>query len=273
MLVVAIIAAVGGVMVFYKTIVSPPSYLEFENQYVASINKDIAEVKNAKTDAAIDSIYKTITHMIDFQVQNAKITKRESDELLESFVTQYVPVYVASCNSKFGKSVWNEGELKKMRAHVKELHSLHTSDHKIIIEGEANASLNEINNVIVHYYEAKAVSYVGGYNGLESARQQIASARKYAHMDPINNCTELVNKLNTVAARLEQAHFAYLSSLVERLRPYYNYSQSDYDNLALSIIAKIEEYSKNAESVYGRKSNVESLNSLAGDYYGKATFN
>ena len=73
-------------------------------------------------------------------------------------------------------------------------------------------------------------------------------------------------------SRLEQAHYAYLASQVERLRPYYNYSQTEYDNLALSISDKLEEYKNHARSVYGKASNISDLESRAGNYYSNASF-
>lgn len=273
LLVVAILFAVGGVMAYYKTIVSPPSKLEFKNQYVNSDKKDISKVKSAKTDFALDSAYVAITHELDLQLANSFLTEQERDELLELFATQYIPAYVSACNSKFCKSVWHEGELQKINSRISELQGLVTTDKKIIIQGEANKSLNEVHNVIVSYYEAKRVASAGGYNGLQVAKEIIAAARRYASMSPINNCSDLVSRLNSVSTRLEQAHYSYLASQVERLRPYYNYSQAEYDDIALSISEKLEEYKINAKSTYGRVSDISLLENRAGSYYSNATFN
>ena len=272
LLVVAILLAVGGVMAYYKTIVSPPSKLEFKNQYVNSDKKDISQIKSANTDLALDSFYVAITHELDLQLANSFLTNQERNELLELFATQYIPVYVSACNSKFSKSVWNEGELQKINTRISELQGLTTTENKVVVQGEANASLNEVHNVIVAYYEAKRAASAGGYNGIQAAKQKIATAKRYASMSPINNCTDLVSRLNSVSARLEQAHYSYLVGQVERLRPYYNYSQTEYDNVALSIAEKLEEYKNNAKSTYGRVSDISSLESRAGSYYSNATF-
>lgn len=273
LLVVAILLAVGGVMAYYKTRVSPPRILEFKNQYVNSDKKDITMVKSAKTDFALDSIYVAITHELDLQLADSFISNKEKDELLELFATQYVPTFVSVCNSKFSKSVWNEGELQKINTRISELQGLITTENKIVVNGEANTSLNHVHNVIVAYYEAKKAASVGGYEGIQAAKQKIATAKKYALMSPINNCTDLVSRLNSVSSRLEQAHYSYLAGQVERLRPYYNYSQTEYDNLSLSILEKLDEYIKNAKSTYGRESDISSLKSRAGSYYSNATFN
>lgn len=272
LLVVAIILAVGGVMAYYKTIVSPPGKLEFKNQYVNSDKKDISQVKSAKTDLTLDSFYVAITHELDLQLANYFLTNQERNELLELFATQYVPTFVSVCNSKFSRSVWNEGELQKINTRISELKGLVTTEKKIVIQGEANSSLNEVHNVIVAYYEAKRIASVGGYNGIQPAKQKIATAKKYASMSPINNCTELVSRLNSVSTRLEQAHYSYLAGQVERLRHYYNYSQTEYDNLALSISDKLEEYKNHARNVYGKASNISDLEARAGNYYSNASF-
>lgn len=272
LLVVAILLAVGGVMVYYKTIVSPPGKLEFSNQFVNAVKKEIAKVKLANTNIALDTTYIGIIHELDFLLSNSFLSEQERNELLQSFATQYVPIYVSSCNLKFSESVWNESELQKINARISELQALQTTDRKTIIQGDANAALNEVHNVIVNYYEAKKAASTSGYDGLESAKQRIAVAKRYASMSPLNNCSDLVSRLNSVSVRLEQAHYAYLSSLVEQLRPYYKYNQSEYDNLALSVSDKLEEYKNHARNVYGVVSNISELESRAGNYYSNAYF-
>lgn len=272
LLVVAILLAVGGVMAYYKTIVTPPGKLVFKNQHLVSNKNDISKIKSVSSDLALDTAFTMITHELDFQLANSYITSQERTELLESFATQYVPVYVSACKNKFSKSVWNENELQQMKSRISDLQTLKTTDNKVIIQGNANSSLKEVWNVIANYYDAKRAACASGYNGLQSAKQRIANAKKYATMSPLNNCSNLVSRLNSVAARLEQAHYSYIAGQVERLRPYYNYSQSEYDNLALSISDKLDEYKKNARRIYGRTSDISSLESRAGNYYSNASF-
>ena len=83
LLVVAILLAVGGVMAYYKTIVSPPGKLVFNNQYINSDKKNISLVKSANTDSAMDSVYVAITHELDLQLANSFLTNQERDELLQ----------------------------------------------------------------------------------------------------------------------------------------------------------------------------------------------
>ena len=266
LLVVAILLAVGGVMAYYITMVSPPGMLEFKNQFVNSDKNDIAKIKSATTDFVLDSVYVAITHELDLQLSNSFLTNQERDELLELFATQYVSTYVSACNSKFSKSLWYVGDLQKMNARISELQRLVTTNNIIVIQGDANTSLSEIRNVIAAYYEAQKAASAEGYNGLQAAKQRIATAKRYASMSPLKNCTDLVSRLNAVPTRLEQAHFSYLAAQVERLRLSYNYSKAEYDNLVRSVTQQIKEYKNNAKSTYGRVSNISSLESRAGSY-------
>lgn len=272
LLVVATLLAVGGVMAYYKTIVSPPGKLKFSNQYVNAVKKDIEKVTSANTDTALDKTFKGITYELNLLHSNSFLSDQERNELMEAFAVQYVPAYVSFCHDKFSNPVWNEGELKKMKERISKLQTLRTTDKKIIIQGEAEASLKGVSHVIVNYYAAKAAASASGYKGLESAKQRIALANHYASMSPINNCRDLVSRLKSVSSRLEQAHYAYLLSQVERLRPYYLYGESEYYTLASSVSDKLEEYKKNARRVYGRASDISSLENKAGNYYSNASF-
>ncbi len=267
LLVIAIVLAFGGVMAYYKTIVSPPGKLEFKNQYVLSAKRDISKVKSANTDLALDSVFNAVPDIIDFQFANTVLSDQERDELVESFAAQYVPAFVAACNSKFSQSYWDESKLRAINARISQLQQLRSTDQRIVVQGEANASLNEVKNVIVNYYDANRAAFANSYCGVQSAKERIARARRYANMPPINNCIDLVNRLNSVASRLEQAHYAYLSNQVELLNQNLSLEQTEFDNLALSISAKIDEYKEKAKGAYGHVSDVSGLESRAAYYY------
>lgn len=273
LLVAAVLLGISGVMAYYKTIVSPPGKLTFKNQYANTAKSDIARMKSLDTDFARDSAFFAITHKLDWLLANSLLSPAERDNLTEAFATQYIPTYVSACNQKFDSSVWNEDELTKMDARVSELKSLQATNGSPIVKDEANASLSGIHDVIANYYEAKGASFVNGYDGLASAKQKIAEARRYAAMSPINNCSDLLSRLKSVPARLEQAHYAYLADQVECLRYYYNYSQIEYANLAVGIWNELQEYRDQAKGVYGQVSDLDELNGRAAEYYRNARFN
>lgn len=273
LLAVAMLLAVTGVMAYYRTQVAPPKEMAIADRFYKSATEDIDRVNDKTADINLDSVFVAITHKLDFQMASSLLTKEQRDSLMRNFVNYYAERYALYCNDEFGKSVWNEATLQNMKSHTAALLALRTTGGKPCIGSEQSKDVARIQGIVANYYAAKAVSAAGGYQGLASARARIAAARRYAAMSPINNCVALRSQLQSVATRLEQAHFAYLSAQVERLRNYYNYNETSYDNLALSISEKLEEYKNNARSVYGRVSNVAALEDRAGNYYSNASFN
>lgn len=227
---------------------------------------------NLSTTSELDSSFVATTHEINFMWKDTLLQSTERNELLESFAVQYIPKFVKDCNGKFAATDWSDIVLKQMSKKITQLRSLKTTDGTYVVGGEANTSLEKVQNTISNYYAAKAVVSNTGYTGLSSAKIKIATAKNYASMSPLNNCVSLVNMLNSVPRRLEQSHFAYLVGQVNRLRNYYNYSQSSYDDLALSISEKLDEYKKNARKVYGCMSDIASLEQRAGELYSNAHF-
>ena len=265
LLVVATILAVGGVMIFYKTIVSPPGKLEFKNQYVQSAKNDIAAITSANSIAEFDSVFVAITHELEFQYSGSLLSSNEKNELLDDFAKQYVEAYVQMCDSKFSKSTWNENEMGAISSQISKLQSLKNTDGANVIRGDLNASLNEVSNVVRDYFAAKKVAIVSGYHGLQSAKRKIADSKRYLNTYPINNCSELVSRLQSLPSRLEQAHYNYLESQVEKLR-YFGNSYQDRQFM-YELFDEIKEYKQGAFSVYGTNRSLDELEERANRYY------
>ncbi len=262
LLLLGVVLALIGVLAYEKTKVSPPKAVKFKNQYVESINKDLSLIKNAWTIDEIDTLYTKIAHEINFQWKDTLISDKEHDELLDTLVKHYVSIYSNFCDNIFQQSVWNENLLKRINVDISDVYSLKDSKGSVIITKAENAqfdsSLKNVKKVIRDYYDAKAAAFVGGYNGLLSAKSKIAAAKRYKNMTPINNCTALIERLKSVQTRLEQAHYLYLARKVAN----YNRNHSSlYTNESLrrNINAEILEYKYNAKNVYGRISDVSLL--------------
>jgi len=260
---VAVLAAVVGVMSYYRTVVSPPGKLVLKNQYINAVKEDIDSIKYANVELTLDNAYVSIIHDIDFMLVNSYITEQERDELLESFSTHYIPQYVAYCKTQFANSIWSEPELQRQSNRITELQSLVTTDGKKVVGGNGYASLNWVHGVIKSYYAAKSIAIVKGYNGISAAKIKINTAKNYANMSPLNNCRQLVDALNDVPYRLEKVHYAYLIGQVERLRYWRNYTEDEYDEVADYVFDKLKEYEDNANSVYGCSSNIKELKQRA----------
>lgn len=262
-LAVAILVAVGLVMFYIKTKVSPPARLEFSNHYVNHVNKDIENIKFANTSWGFDSIYIKITHELDFFFSNSLLSSQERDELVSNFVKEYVPTYKLFCDSKFSDSVWNEKELMGMKTRVNEIKALKTTDGKIVIQGYDEISLDRISKVIRDYYDAKNIASSTKYNSINDAKEKIRKAENYANEQPINNCVELVKKLKDLPSKINSSHFEFLEKEVQKLSDDYP-SWEDYREFERKVLNEIEKYEVNAKSVYGTNYKTDSIRTSAG---------
>lgn len=270
MLVAAIVLAVGGVMVYYKTKVSPPRKIAFDNPHFLSDQNDLPKVFLAESAYELDTIYVKLTHGLDFQLANSFLSPQERDGLLVSFVHRYVSAYVDYCNAQFENSVWNERDLKAMQKRISELQALRLTDGCAVAQGGTKDSLSEVSRVITNYYGAKKVASSTRFRSLKSAKETIRLAKKYASMDPIRNCKDLVKRLNEVPSRIGRSHYSYLEKRVESLKNYLDYSYDDYQDLVTSISEEIKKYEGCAKSLYGEVFDVAMLRAQAAHYYGRA---
>lgn len=262
LLFVGVLLAVGAIMFYVKTIVSPPQDLTFKNQYVNYLKKEINLLRGSQTENAVDSLYLIITDEIQYLRKEQYLSQNERDAAMEEFAGLYIPLFIKNCDSKFGHSVWNENDHKRIIERVDELRNLTTNDGaKRIVEGETENSLNKISSTIVNYYKAKNIARQTRYNGISNAKNIISEARNYAKMSPLCNCKELVNSLNAVAGKIEQNHYTYLASRVRQVENYsywYKNEWDSYKNFADKVSSELNEY-KNDTNFYGTHHDVISL--------------
>jgi len=273
LLTVAVVLAVVLVMFFYKTIVAPPQKMEFNNQYVQSVNKDIERIQYANTDNDFDSFYIAVVHEIDLQYSNSFLTDQERDELLENFAKQYVPQYKNHCNSKFQQSIWNEGELNVMRKRISELKSLQAANNKIVIQGNLKNDLDYISSVVDSYYDAKKTAVVSGFYGREMAIAKINKAKDYISKEPLCNCVSLVSDLKSVPERLGDKHYKYLSQKIDNNlneKAYQSLPQEQYNARVTLMLQDIDLYDNDVRNRYYIYDNSGDLRKKVGDWQREA---
>ena len=265
LLAAAILMAVGWMMYFLKSSVSPPMKMDMSIAYLESARADVEKAVKAETIGSIDSSFAAITHEITFLHTNQLITDDEYKTLTTEYLGQHAKKFVASCNKCFDASVWPESDLKNMLLHLQQIEQLRNNKVQVKLDDETEKSIKQIQQIVNLYHEAVEVASVSAsFEGLSVARKKIAAARKYMNMKPLSNCKQLMEQLRDVASRLEKAHYQYLVSQVEGMR---NFRRTDYDQYTLSVGKKLEEYQKNARNVYGIESNVSSLYKKTSYYY------
>lgn len=272
LLVVAVIIAIGGVLLFMKTIVSPPKDLEFKNQFEVALNQKIDGFKKVDSDN-LEHEFATLTDLAHRFKSESNIDDKLFDKEYTEIIGVYSPKFAQYCFGQFQKSVWDESEHKWMEERIAQLRKLTVEDGSCKIMdnyAESDGRFTIILKTIGKYREAKALSNRTGYSGLGEARSRISKANQYKQDDYLKNNAALMKALNSLPSRLEASHYASLRAKVNTLANYYSYSADSYDALSDNVVAALKEYKQNAQSVYGESRSLSDLEADASRYYNAA---
>lgn len=117
LLVVAVIIAIGGVLLFMKTIVSPPKDLEFKNQYEIALNQKIDSFKKVGSDN-LEREFATLTDLAHRFKAESNIDEKLFDKEYTEIIGVYSPKFAQYCFGQFQKSVWDDTEHKWMEERI-----------------------------------------------------------------------------------------------------------------------------------------------------------
>ena len=255
-LVTAFFLAVLGVMIFHKTVVSPPKEIKFnQNRHMESIEAKINTIDGRHVGYQNDSLYDAVTDMIKLCEDEGYITASEKESVMKAFMQKYLPLYNNWCYSRFRESAWHDEEHRYIKSRNAELMNLPSAS-------SFSGDLQAINKIIYNYEQA--ISLSTKYNGIDKARRTINEARNYKQMEYLSNCTALVNKMNGVPRKLEANHYAYLNGLKNNLGNYEDqeWDEDKFDDEYTKFSNKVKEYEDN-KSIYGQ--HARSLETLKED--------
>jgi hypothetical protein len=268
----ALALAVGGIMIYAKTKVAPPTLPKAGNQYSSDIAQCCETFYHATNESSADSAFDVTTDRIQFFKHEGKLQPSEADECINQVVEIYGSKFAARCFARFDRSVWNNSEFSGMLARISRLQSikLYESRSRALAESTSD-SLNKVKKIISTYRSALAVSGCTSFSGIEEAKSVIARAHEYASDRYLSKCTSLIGALNSLKAKIGQSHYEYIVNQVEKLKGYSSYSKDYYmDTLVPLVNDVVTEYDNNAESIYGSKRDVQQLWTTARTYYDEA---
>lgn len=271
-LLVALILAVGGIMIYAKTKVNPPTTPKQIDVYSSDLAQCKISLQNASKKESVDSIFFTIIDRIRIYSQEGKIRDAVTNKELDDAVGIYMPMYLRRCFEKFEQSVWYDSDHARMLVEIADLRKIKHSDNTNVINNSTQDSLNIIIQTINRYKQARRISKSTRFTGVSNAQSVISQARLLANDKYLSNCTDLKNALNSVRSEIAQSHYRYISAQVEKLSQYRYFGQSYYDNtLVPQVDAAVTEYDNKAVALYGKKQNVEPLWARARGYYDQAS--
>ncbi len=269
LLIVAVVLAIGGVLLYIKTIVTPPRNLTFNNQFEQRLAIQIDSLRKCNQ-ANLELNFATLTDLTHRFKDEDFINNESFDANYLDVIGAYTPKFAQYCFAQFRKSVWDNADLQWMADRIDQLRDLTVEDgsQKIMAAyPETDGQFTIILKTIRKYRDATALTKRTGYAGWYDARTLINQAKEFKQDDYLQNNAALMKALNMLPNRLEESHFAWLRSQVRALANYTIYDKATYETITDKVLDALNDYKQNAYSVYGTSRNIDELKNEAGRYY------
>ncbi|MBQ3734621.1 MAG: hypothetical protein II859_11755 [Bacteroidales bacterium] len=257
LVVVAVILAVGAVLVFMKTRVQPPTRLTYVNQYTANIHQAAESIANAD-ERALETEFQRVTNRIRLMQQESLITNEEYTGSVSEFVNAYVPAFRNWCEQRFNQSAWPGETIRFMRSRINEVNRYNAEGGNSIVSGENATKLGEVNKVLNDYDAAWKLQNVAIHKS-DDSKTNLAKARRYKQDSHLSKCTALVNMLNNLPSRYQQLHYNHVNALVR--------------GLSMAHFPAKNQVREWADKYKNAKSAVNDYNSVASSLYHTTTSN
>ena len=271
-LLIAIILAIGGVLIYAKTKVAPPAAIKSIDQYSKNIEDCIKKFADENSPFQEDSILAATINKINIYCKESMMEEKTGDANIDKLLSHYTPLFMKRSFAKFNQSTWYESDHRYMSSVISNLRTIKHTDNSPALQKQTADSLAIIENVISNYKQARVVSRKTGFNGVLNAQETIKQARKFANDNFLSHCEDLVSDLNNVRPSIAQAHYDYILYMVEKLSQYKLYNQYYYENTLIpQVDAVVTEYDNKAYALYGSKRDVDFLWKKARGYYNLAS--
>lgn len=263
LLAIAVIAAIAAVLVYMRTIVSPPDATKMHDQYAQALKQHLVDYDGAEF--APDDIDALLDRVTRFRDENA-ITADDAQKAAADFTRAYAPRFAAWRMGRFERPVWLDDDHKMMLNRINDLRSNALTAPTLAQMTSTNDSLSQVVNIINRYHRARSAARQATFYTVDDARQRIAEARKYLNDTTLRHCTALAEQLRTVPARIGKSHYASLRSYVNICGVYTGITQAEFENRLRQANSKIREYNNNADKLYGSHQSTAHLSNTLARY-------
>lgn len=271
-LVLAVTFAIGGVMIYAKTRVSPPVSINQKDAYSSEVSQCVKSLSSASSAFKEDSTFNVAIDRVETFSLEDKLEPEAADKNLDNILGSYTPKFLFRCFEKFGQSEWNPADHTYMLSQRARLLGITHHDMRTALRSSTIDSLKLISDIIGNYREAQRVSRATGFYGVSNAQQTISTANRYMRDKYLSHCTSLVSALSQVRVRIGDSWYRQVSSQVDKLANYAYYSKEYYNNTLVNQVDRaVTEYDNRAAAIVGSKKNVDALWSRARNYYNQAS--
>lgn len=270
LLILCSIGAVGGVLIYLKTRVAPPSNMELSDQYAANLKSSFAAFDAIDDFEDSRAEYIRMDDMLIRYLSENDIDAKLSDEYRTKIDETYGRNLISYGFGFFQNSVWPDNQLREMLSMIESLKSDVLSTGEYAVNDDFIASADQINDIVDDYWTALRLSKSTSFKNVDDALSKIERARDYMDVDFLKNNAALVSALEQLPERIAKSHLRYIENEVNRLNNYENMTQNDFHELLNNVNSLIDEY--NNTYIYGdKKPSIDSLNAKTASILSEAS--
>ena len=264
----AIAAVAGSLLFFAKSRLDPPRGVSHDGEQAALVRRMIDNVHQGLDSDTLDQRWFAAHHLIGFLDDNQLLRPGESDTLQMMLMEKYVPAFVRKCELKFGWSVWDDSDLRKMRQRIQLLRGIENNERKTIVDLRPSVSgqLDRVADVLNKYRQACDLAERRDFKSIADSKDRIREARRYQTDSYLSKNTHLMHELDSVPTRLQKAHYHYLEHCVAALaNPGTSWEafQERYDGAGREVSL----FADSARAVYGHHMAASDLRSDMRSHY------
>ena len=274
-LVIASARAVGSVLFFVQTIVSPPKNIKMEDVHTT----DIQKFSNSYNPDTLD--LNEAEKQFDIIVDRATLFRGDSlidqktcDNAISCSAEKFSEKFVKWSMSKFDQSVWNHSDHVIMTKIISKLRNVKIAQGtRKALETNSLAALTKIESIIGEYGNAWKVAKQTSFINYDDVYSKRKNAEYLATKKYLRNCTSLVNALNSVGEKLESSCYYQLKRRVDNLQNLYSFgTKSAYDNESSRVYDLIQEFENTKVFGVCTSAHAQSLKDSQ-DYYDRSAEN
>lgn len=230
LLLLFIVAAVGGVLIFIKTQVAPPGNVTFHDQYSAPLAATVSTVGDKPFPDNSDN-FRQAYHKIMFMYGEGIIADPQADSLIMKIDTVYGNSLVDYAYRLFNSPEWPEERLQLISNTIEDLRMDHLSHGEPAISASLENNFYNVDVVIANYRAAWEFTGDTVFRNLSDATQRINTIENYRLRPYLSNNNDLMAALDAMPRAINRSHYNYLESEINKLGTYRNYSENDYNRI------------------------------------------
>ena len=265
---IACALAIGGIMVYAKTRVSPPESHVTVDQYIQDIDESISSLKSFNAQRELDSRFDELIDRISIFCSEGKITDSDNDDRVNQILDFYSKGFITECFKKFEQSVWNEADHVWMLDRISFLNSIRFANSTPALSSSTVESLRHVATIIGDYGRAKQVSKSTTFRGWSDAKNTLSQVAIFSNNQYLSHNTALMSDLKEVPSRLAQSCYNQLVAKVNQLNNYRSLTEDYYMNTLLpNVNQALIDYDNSASGVFGSKKSTNDLWDKANEYW------